>query len=294
MHHDGSVTVHESSTELGQGARTVLAQIAAEELVVPLERVGVIASDTAVTPYDRSTGASRSTTLMGLAVQAACRDLLDQLLGIAAQQERLDRSVLSTAAGAVITPAGKHHEYSDLIRAFYEMPGGELIGRGYIRPSLDRGHLRQPPVFWEVGWGAAHVEVDEETGVVRLSRYVGVADVGRAINPALAEGQHEGAAVQGLGHTLWEAMIYEDGQLLNGSLVEYRVPTFEDLPEAFDTVLLEHGNGPGPYGAKGMGEGGIGPVAPAVAAAVARAVGVRITDLPLTPERVWRAMRRAR
>jgi CO/xanthine dehydrogenase Mo-binding subunit len=149
-------------------------------------------------------------------------------------------------------------------------------------------------VFWEVGWGAAQVEVDEETGAVRVSRYVGVADVGRAINPALVEGQEEGAAVQGLGHTFWEAMIYEDGQLLNGSLVEYRVPTFEDLPESFETVLLEHGNGPGPYGAKGMGEGGIGPVAPAIAAAVAQAVGVRITDLPLTPERVWRAMRRAR
>jgi CO/xanthine dehydrogenase Mo-binding subunit len=294
MHHDGSVTLHESSTELGQGARTVFAQIAAEELGIPLDRVGIVASDTAVTPYDRSTGASRSTTLMGLAVQAACRDLRDQLLEIAAQQEGVDRSALSTAGGAIVTPSGKHHQYPDLIRAFYEMAGGELIGRGYIRPSFDRGRLRQPPVFWEVGWGAARVEVDEETGAVRLSRYVGVADVGRAINPVLCEGQDEGAAMQGIGHTFWEAMIYEDGQLLNGSLVEYRVPTFEDLPEVFDTVLLEQGNGPGPYGSKGMGEGGIGPVAPAIAAAVAQAVGARITDLPLTPERVWRAMRKAR
>jgi CO/xanthine dehydrogenase Mo-binding subunit len=294
MHHDGSVTVHESSTELGQGARTVLAQIAAEELELPLEQVGVVASDTAVTPYDRSTGASRSTTLMGLAVQAACRDLRDQLLGIAAQREGADRGALSTAGGAVVTPSGARHEYGDLIRAFYETPGGELIGRGYVLPSFDRGRLRRPPVFWEVGWGAAQVEVDEETGVVRLSRYVGVADVGRAINPALCEGQDEGAAMQGIGHTFWEAMLYEDGQLLNGSLVEYRVPTFEDLPDAFETVLLEDGNGPGPYGAKGMGEGGVGPVAPAVAAAVARAVGARIRDLPLTPERVWRAIRRAR
>jgi CO/xanthine dehydrogenase Mo-binding subunit len=174
------------------------------------------------------------------------------------------------------------------------MPGGELVGRGYIRPSFANGHLRQPPVFWEVGWGAAQAAVDRETGVITVVRYVGVADVGKAINPALSEGQDEGAAVQGLGHTLWEAMIYEGGQLLNGSLVEYRVPTFADLPEAFETVLLEDGNGPGPHGAKGMGEGGIGPVAPAVAAAVARAVGARITDLPLTPERVWRALRRAR
>lgn len=294
MHHDGSVTVHESSTELGQGIRTVLAQIAAEELAVPLDRVGIAASDTATTPYDRSTGASRSTTLMGLAVQAACRDLRDQLLGIAARQEGIDPRGLRTADGAVVTAAGKRHGYGDLIRAFYEMPGGELVGRAYIRPSFDRGQLRQSPVFWEVGWGAAQVVVDVETGVVRVTRYVGVADVGRAINPALAEGQDEGAAVQGLGHTLWEAMIYEGGQLLNGSLVDYRVPTIADLPEAFETVLLEHENGPGPYGAKGMGEGGIGPVAPAVAAAVARATGARIMDLPLTPERVWRVVRGTR
>jgi CO/xanthine dehydrogenase Mo-binding subunit len=114
------------------------------------------------------------------------------------------------------------------------MPGGELVGCGYIRPSFDRGQLRRPPVFWEVGWGVAEAVVDEETGAVRVSRYVGVADVGRAINPALAEGQDEGAAVQGLGHTFWEAMICEGGQLLNGSLVEYRVPTFQDLPEMFE------------------------------------------------------------
>jgi CO/xanthine dehydrogenase Mo-binding subunit len=106
MHHDGSVTVHESSTELGQGARTVLAQIAAEELAIPLEQVGVLASDTAATPYDRSTGASRSTTLMGLAVQAACRDLRDQLLDIAARKESVDPGVLSTGDGSVVAPSG--------------------------------------------------------------------------------------------------------------------------------------------------------------------------------------------
>lgn len=294
MHDDGTVTVHESSTELGQGARTVLAQIAAEELALPVERVGVVASDTAVTPYDRSTGASRSTTLMGLAVQAASRDLRDQLLAIAAQQAGVAVDSLALEVGAVRTPAGARYPYADLIRAFYEMPGGELLGRGYIRPSFEQGRLRQPPVFWEVGWGAAEVAVDRETGLVTVRRYIGLADVGCAINPALTEGQDEGAAFQGLGHTLWEAMRYDGGQLLNGSLVDYRVPTFGDLPETFETILIESGNGPGPYGAKGMGEGGIGPVAPAVAAAVGQATGARVTDLPLTPERIWRALRAAR
>lgn len=293
MHDDGSVTVLESSTELGQGVRTVLAQITAQELGVALERVGVLASDTGATPYDRSTGASRSTTLMGLAVQAACRDLHRQLLAVAARQTGVKAHALSIVEGAVVSPNGKRYEFADLVRAFYEASGGELIGRGYIRSAFERGRLRQAPLFWEVGWGAAEAAVDRETGLVTLRRYVGTSDVGRAINPALAESQEEGAAIQGLGHTLWESLIYEAGQLVNGSLIEYHVPVFGDIPEEFETVLIEAGNGPGPYGAKGMGEGGIGPVAPAVAGAVAEAIGVRITELPLTPERVWRAVRGA-
>ncbi len=291
LHHDGTVTICESSTELGQGARTVLAQIAAEELSLPLARVGVVASDTAATPYDRSTGASRSTTVMGLAVQAACRDLRAQLLEIAARQQGVEASELSVVDGAVAGPSGRRRPYGELVHDFFEMPGGELVGRGYIRPAFEDGRLRELPVFWEVGWGAAEVAVDRETGVVTVRRYVSVTDVGRAINPALAEGQDEGAAVQGLGHTLWEAMEFDAGQLVNGSLIEYRVPVFGDLPAAFESVLIEDRNGPGPYGAKGIGEGAISPVAPAVAAAVAQATGVHVTELPLTPERVGRALR---
>lgn len=291
LHDDGSLMIHEGSTELGQGVRTVLAQIAAEELALPPGRVGVLASDTGATPYDRSTGASRSTTVMGLAVQAACQDLRRQLLTIAAGQSGVAAGALSVADGAVIAPGGKRYTYADLVRAFYETSGGELIGRGYIRSAFEHGRLRQGPLFWEIGWGAAEAAVDRETGVITVLRYVGASDTGRAINPALAESQEEGAAIQGLGHTLWESMIYENGQLVNGSLIEYHVPVFTDIPNEFETMLIEDGNGPGPYGSKGMGEGGIGPVAPAVAGAVAQAIGAHITELPLTPERVWRAMR---
>lgn len=293
LHHDGTATVHESSTELGQGARTVLVQIAADELALPPRDVGVVASDTAATPYDRSTGASRSTTVMGLAVQAACRDLAVQLREIAGRQAGEEPAAVTLAGGAAVTPSGRRLPYGDLVRAFFDGPGGELVGRGYIRPAFEDGRLRELPIFWEVGWGAAEVAVDRETGVVSLRRYVSVADAGRAINPALAEGQDEGAAMQGIGHTLFEAMVFEAGRLLNGSMIEYRVPLFEDLPEMFESVLLEDRNGPGPFGAKGMGEGAIGPVAPAVAAAVAQAAGVHVTELPLTPERVWRALRAA-
>ena len=145
-------------------------------------------------------------------------------------------------------------------------------------------------MFWEVSITATEVEVDEDTGALRIVRLVSVADVGKAINPKQVEGQDEGAATQAIGHTLFEEMLYEDGQLLNPNLIDYRVPTFTDMPEVFETIIIENGDGPGPYGAKGVGEGGIVAVAPAVANALHNATGVRIRDLPLTPERVWRAL----
>jgi len=125
---------------------------------------------------------------------------------------------------------------------------------------------------------------------VKLLRYVSIADVGKAINPRECEAQEEGAAMMGIGHTFYEQMVYDGGQLLNPSLIDYRVPVMSDLPDEYRSVLVENGDGPGPYGAKGIGESGLIPTAPAIANAIARAVGVRITDLPMTPERVWRAI----
>ena len=142
--------------------------------------------------------------------------------------------------------------------------------------------------------GGAEIEVDADTGQIALRRYFTVADVGKALNPAQAEGQDEGAAIQGLGHTLFESLQYENGQPLNANLVDYRVPRFTDLPTHFDSALVENEDGPGPYGAKGMGESGIVATAPAVGNALARATGVRIRELPLTPERVWRALKNSR
>ena len=142
--------------------------------------------------------------------------------------------------------------------------------------------------------GGVEIDVDRETGVIRLLSYTGLADVGRAINPQLCEQQDVGAVVMGLGHTLFEEMTYSDsGSLLSASMIEYRVPLTVDLPAALSAVLVENGDGAGPYGAKGMGEGGNLAVAPAIANAVARATGARLRDLPLTPERVWAALRAA-
>jgi CO/xanthine dehydrogenase Mo-binding subunit len=286
---DGSVILSAGTTEVGQGARTILSQIVAQELSVPVECVTMRGTDTLVTPFDRSTGASRSTTVMGSAVKAAAEDLREQLIDAAAEVFHTARNTITLKNGEVYS-GDRHLPYSKIVSAYFGMPGGELIGRGYMRPGAGLGSTF--PLFWETGMGSAEIAVDLETGEIRLEKYVTVADVGKALNPQQAEGQDEGAAIQGLGPALFESLIYDQGQPLNANLVDYRVPRFTDLPRHFDSALIENEDGPGPYGAKGMGESGIDSVAPAVGNALYRATGVRIRELPLTPERVWRALKK--
>ncbi len=287
---DGDVVVMAGSTEVGQGARTVLSQIVAEELCVSFERVMLRGTDTHTTPFDRSTGASRSTTVMGTAVKFAAADVHRQVKAIAAEQFGVDPERVMLKGGAAWCGEARR-DFSEVVSGYFGMPGGELIGRGYVRAGGGISPIL--PIFWEVGIGGAVVAVDRDTGELTVERYSSVADVGRAINPRQAEGQDEGAAVMAMGHTLFESLIYADGQPLNPNLVDYRVPGFRDIPGTFESCLLENGDGPGPYGAKGMGEGGIIPVAPAICNALAQATGVRIHELPLTPERVWRSLRKA-
>jgi CO/xanthine dehydrogenase Mo-binding subunit len=268
MEADGQVVVLVGTTEVGQGARTVFAQIAGEELCVPAERVTVRGADTRYTPYDRSTGASRSTTVAGLAVLRAARQVRVQLAEIAGTDD-LDPDT-----------------YQELFQRHFGLAGGELIGRGEVAPQ-GTGSYAEGPVFWEVCVGAAEVEVDPETGRVRVRKTATVADVGKAINPQLIERQDDGGTMQGLGNALLEEMVYEDGTLLNETLLDYRVPTFLDLPDDMTCVIVENEDGPGPYGAKGCGEGSLAAATAAVVTALADA-GVSMTELPLTPERVWR------
>jgi CO/xanthine dehydrogenase Mo-binding subunit len=170
--------------------------------------------------------------------------------------------------------------------------GGEVIGIGEARKEAEPGHpLGGTAAFYEFNCTAVEVEVDRATGDVVVARYVTVSDVGKALNPTQVRGQDEGAAIMGLGHTLMEHYIYDDaGRLRNLGAIDYRIPTSMDLPLQMESDIVENEDGPGPYGAKGMSEGALLPVAPAVAAAVRDAVGVLIRDLPLTPERVWRAL----
>ena len=200
--------------------------------------------------------------------------------------------LLALKHGRIEDAKGQGISFEDLMHRVFSSKGGEIVGRGaYQDIKSKKAALGSPTTFWEISWGGAEVEVDRDTGEIKLLKYVSLADVGKAIHPVLCEGQDEGGVMTALGHTLLEEMIYRDGQLLNPNLVDYRVPTFAHLPKDFETILVENQNGPGPFGSKGTGEGGLLPVAPAIGNAVYRATGVRLYDLPLTPERVWYALR---
>ncbi len=291
MNSDGSIILLTGTVEIGQGALTALSQIVAEELGVPLSRITVAQLDTDVTPYDVNTNASSSTVVMGLSVQRAARDLKRQLLRHGAKALKVSPDRLALKHGRIEDAKGQGISFEALMHKVFSSKGGEILGRGaYQDIKSKKAALGSPTTFWETSWGGAEVEVDCDTGEIKVIKYVSLADVGQAIHPVLCEGQDEGGVMNALGHSLLEEMIYKDGQLLNPNLVDYRVPTFRDLPKGFETILVENHNGPGPFGAKGTGEGGLLPVAPAIGNALYRATGVRLYHLPLTPERVWQAL----
>ena len=289
---DGSVVVYAGTSDMGQGARTIFAQIAAGELGAPIDWVTVVMGDTAVVPYDQQTSASRSSVLMGNAVLNACRDVQAKLRAMAARLEGVDESVITVDRGVVTLPGGRELPIRDVLVRGLGRLGGEVIGVGEMRKEAQPDHpLGGTAAFYELNATAVEVEVDRDTGDVTVVRHVTVSDVGKALHPGQVRGQDEGAAVMGLGHTLMEHYIYDDtGRLRNLGAIDYRIPTSMDLPLEMTSDAIENADGPGPYGAKGMSEGALLCVAPAVAAAVRDATGVVIRDLPLTPERVWRAL----
>jgi CO/xanthine dehydrogenase Mo-binding subunit len=288
---DGSAIVYAGTSDMGQGARTIFAQICAQELGLPLDWVTVVMGDTALVPYDQQTSASRSSVLMGNAVLAACRDIQAKARAMAARVESIDEDGVVVDKGEVrigerILPI------RDVVKRGLGRLGGELIGIGESRKEAEPEHpLGGTSAFYEFNCTAVEVEVDRETGDVTIARHVTVSDIGKALNPAQVRGQDEGAAVMGLGHTMMEHYILDEtGRIRNLGAIDYRIPTSMDLPLEMLSDAIENEDGPGPYGAKGMSEGALLPVAPAVAAAVRDATGVVIRELPLTPERVWRAL----
>lgn len=289
---DGSVIVFSGTSDMGQGARTIFAQIAAEELGVPLDHVSVVMGDTAVVPYDQQTSASRSSVLMGNAVLDACREIQRKIAGMAARVRDVDESQIVVDRGVVRLPDAELTIVEVLKEGLGRM-GGEVVGNGEARKDAYPEHpLGGTALFFEFNCTACDVEVDRETGEVTILRHVTVGDVGLALNPVQVVGQDEGAAVMGIGHALMEHLILdEEGRTRNLGAIDYRIPTSKDLPLELHSFSIENADGPGPYGIKGISEGSLLCTAPAVAAAVRDATGAVVRDLPLSPENVWRAMK---
>jgi CO/xanthine dehydrogenase Mo-binding subunit len=280
---------------MGQGARTILTQLVSEHLGVAMDQVTLVMGDTAVVPFDYSTSASRSTVFMGSAVVDACQKAIADLCLLAADHHGVPVESVSFTPGQV-TVAGASYTIPQILHDVFEIVPGEIIATGSERGEGVPGHpLGGTAAFYEFSCTASEVAVDLETGDIELVKHVTVADVGHAINPQHVEMQDEGAAVMGLGHTLMEHLLLDEhGRIRNLGALDYRIPTFKDLPRSMTSVLVENGDGPGPGGAKGSGEGGLLATSPAIAAAVSQATGVVIKDLPLTPERVWQAMHDAK
>src|SRR6266567_4084952 len=295
---DGSCGICCSTVDMGQGSDTAMAQIAAETLGISAEAVRVIHPDTDVTPYDMATLGSRSTYHMGNAVITAAKDARAQLLRIAATALQTDIDELECQDGAVMTRSGGRMTFREVMVARFAMQAGNIIGVGsfippYEKPDHDTGQSRQITPFWMLGGAGAEIEVDTETGRIRVTKLVNVGDAGSAINPDIVERQLIGAGTMQFGFTIFEEMIINEGQVVNASFADYKIPGMLDLPHDLTGELVEVPHRHGPFGAKGIGETGMFCVSPAIGNALYDAIEVRVMEMPLTPERVLRALRQA-
>ncbi len=287
----GSVTVMTGSSEIGQGSETVIAQIVAQELGLPLANVRVVNNDTDLTPWDVGVHASRTTFIAGNSALRAAREARRKLLEAAAarlkkQPDELDLSdgnVVDRATGQALDPVAK------IIRGIHFGARNDLVMTTdfYEPPSTapDDEHKGDISASYAFGTHVAEVEVDLDTGLIKVIKITAAHDVGRVINRLGIEGQVEGGIAQGMGYCLSEELKLDGGRVLNPSFTDYKLPTTTDLPD-IDVAFIETNDPAGPHGAKGIGESPLIPVAPAIANAVYNATGVRMTELPMTPERV--------
>lgn len=289
----GAVYLECGSVEIGQGIHTAMSQIVAELLNTGLDRVSYPGLNTDYTPFDQGTNASSAVIVMAQAVKQATLEAKQKVLDFAAQELDCDVEELELDDWS-IRKGNEAHPLPPMIMRYYGGTGYEFTGAGFFKPAMDHSApLETQCVSWEFGWGAAEVEVDRETGQIHLKQLAVSGDAGRAINPLVCRGQDEGSAVMGLTGALFPCMVYDGATLMNGNGWDYRVPLATDIPDGFVSILQEQGHGPGPYGAKSIGEGCMLPIASAIANAVEDAIGVRIRELPLTPERVLAAIDQA-
>jgi CO/xanthine dehydrogenase Mo-binding subunit len=283
---DGTVTLYTSTVEMGQGGHTTMAQITAETLGLPLGAIKIVGPDTAITPFDTTTSASRSTSMMGNAVMAACASMKKRLLELTAPLLETPPDQLRTENGFVVADEASL-SFEDILKRNHlnELEeAGEYSTSLGIDPETGQG-IATP--HWHQGAGAAEVEVDTETGRITILRYASASFAGRVVNPRLAEMQNDGNVIFGLGPTLMEEILYDGGQATNPNLADYAIPSIRDVPVELISTSIESEEGE----MHGIGEMTLPPVAPAVANAIEDAVGVRIKDLPITAEKVLRALR---
>ena len=287
LNEDASLSIYAGTVEMGQGSETVLGQIAGKELGIPLEKIQVLGVDTDVVPYDLTTSSSRSTFHMGKAVQLAAQDILRQLKQIVAKEYSVPQDKIRFAEGKILLPETAL-EYSEVMFKRFGMQGGTLVGEGQVKTSTkDEFGEKTTSAFWFVAAGAAEVEVDVDTGKFKLIRYATAVDVGKALNPLGCRQQLAGAAITGIGQAMFEEIAYDNGQLINPNLIDYVLPSLGDMPSVIDPIAIEIPHKDGPFGAKGIGESALIPVAPAIANAIYAAVGVRIKDLPIKAEKIY-------
>jgi CO/xanthine dehydrogenase Mo-binding subunit len=290
LNEDGTLDLLISSVEMGQGVQTAMTLVAAEVLGLPTDRIAVATVDTDVTPYDQVTGSSRSTYAMGAAVTEAAEDVRRQLVSLAADALEVAPDDLELTNGAVVVK-GVPERAMPFARIIRDARAGNILGNGRYQstggldPETGQGIAS---VHWHQAAGAAEVEVDTETGKVVLLRYHAGVYAGRIINPVQAELQTEGNVAFGLGQALFEEMVFDNGQLQNGNLGDYMIASFEDMPRGLGLTILESADRAEIHG---IGESSLPPVMPAIGNAVYRATGVRIVDLPITPEKILRGLR---
>lgn len=293
---DGSAVLLTSSVEMGQGLLTSAAQIVAEELGLGLDKVTVSSPDTDVTPYDKSTSSSRTTFHMGQAAQKAAQEIKNQLLEVAAKKLEARAEDLELRDGAVSVRGvpDKKMSIADIFKARFGSTVGSMFGGhcfksdGGLDPKTGKG---KAAAFWFFSACGAEVEVDIETGKVRVLNTVAAVDAGKAIHPRQCGMQNEGSLLSGLGSALFEEMAYDNGQPINSNFLEYMLPSLEDHPGGFRSIIVETPHPEGPHGAKGVGEAALPPVAPAIGNAIANALGgARVRDLPIKPDKIIAAL----
>lgn len=299
---DGMIEVRHSAAQLGQGIKTTLAQIAAEEFGVPVEQIRIVSGDTAYCPFDFGTVASRSLIHNGNALIAACQDAKKQLFKIAASKLGASPEDLATSEGKIYMKAGS--EKSINITELFTPLGipleeGEILGRGsYTGPMMpedpETGQSERSVYDYSHTANAVDVAVNVETGEVKVLRSGMACDMGKAINPKIVEGQIEGGIGMGIGTTIYEQVVLYKGAVVNASFTDYHIPTTLDVPKGENSkaMIVEATEPEGPFGAKGVGELPLVAAAPAIANAVYNAVGVRIKDLPLSKERVLEGIKK--